>query len=111
MQMKKLISFTEGVLATLHPWFAVIVLVSNWIIKPKMKYYSKRSTSVLFLSGMPIGFLLGYGLFNGEYLQWWWEYKGDLLTILAGSRPIWLLVVLLGLAIWGILRGSKDENG
>ncbi|WP_010479196.1 hypothetical protein [Thermococcus zilligii] len=107
---KEMISFLEGLLSTLHPWFAVIVLVLNWITKPRMKYYSQRPTSVFFLAGMPIGSILGYGLFK-EYLQWWLDYRGDLLTIVAGSRPVWLLIVLLGLAIWGILRGSKDETG
>jgi hypothetical protein len=108
--MKKgAISFLEGLLSALHPWFAVVVLVGNWITKPTMKYYTKRQTSVLFLAGLPVGFILGYELFD-EYIQWWWNYKGDLLTIVAGSRPVWLLTVLLGLGIWGILRGSKDEE-
>ncbi len=110
MKLRKWISFIEGLLATLHPWFAVIVLVFNWVIKPRMKYYSKRPTSVMFLAGMPVGLILGYGIFNTGYLHWWWDYKGDLLTIIAGSRPAWLLTVLLGLAIWRILRGSKDGD-
>ena len=109
MKISEAVSVTEGLLSTLHPWFAVIVLVFNWITRPRMKYYSQRPTSVRFLVGMPVGFMLGYGLFKREYLQWWWNYKGDLLTIVAGSRPVWLLIVLLGLAIWGILRGSKNE--
>ena len=109
MEIREAVSFTEGLLATLYPWFAVVVLVFNWIIKPQMKYYSRRATSIPFLVGMSIGFVLGYGIFNSDYMQWWWNYKGDLLAIVAGSRPVWLLIVLLGLAIWGILRGSKNE--
>ncbi len=59
---------------------------------------------------MPLGFLLGCGVFGWRYYRLWWDYRGDLLTIVAGSRPIWLLAVLGGLAIWGILRGSKNEK-
>ena len=109
--MRKAVFFLEGILATLHPWFAVFVLVGNWILKPSVKYYSQRETSVLFLAGMPFGFLLGYGVFGWRYYRLWLDCRGDLLTIMAGSRPIWLLAVLGGLAIWGILRSSKNERG
>lgn len=68
---KGIISFLEGLLSPLHPWFAVIVLVFNWVTKPRMKYYSQRPTSVLFLAGMPLEFLLGYGIFDRGYQQWW----------------------------------------
>jgi hypothetical protein len=78
----------EGFLAALHPWFAVIVLVLNWIAKPEVKYHIKMQTNVLFLAGLLVGFVLGCGLFD-IYLQWWWNYKGDLLRIVVGSRPVW----------------------
>jgi len=110
MVRAKRVFFVEGFLSVLHPWLAVAVLVLNWIIKPQMKYYSGKPASVQFLAGMPVGFILGYGAFRGEYLQWWLDYKGDLPRIVAGSRPAWVLAVLAGLALWGILRRSKEEN-
>ncbi|WP_099209706.1 hypothetical protein [Thermococcus henrietii] len=103
--------FVEGFLSVLHPWLAVVVLVLNWIIKPQMKYYSEKPASVQFLAGMPVGFVLGYGAFRGEYLQWWLDYRGDLLRIVAGSKPAWVLAVLAGLALWGLTkRRSEDEK-
>ncbi|MDK2983380.1 MAG: hypothetical protein PWP19_858 [Thermococcaceae archaeon] len=110
MRVRALMFLAEGVLATLHPWLAALILIGNWIAKPRMKYYSRRKTSLLFLAGMSVGFMLGYGLFK-EHLQLWWSYKDGLFRTIAGTKnPVWILIILVGLGIWGILRGSRDEG-
>jgi hypothetical protein len=110
MTVRRLMFLVEGLLSALRLWLATLILIGNWVAKPRMKYYSRRKTSLLFLAGMPLGFMLGYGLFR-EHLQLWWNYKDGLFRTVAGTKkPVWIFIILVGLGIWGILRGSKDDE-
>ncbi|WP_456443664.1 hypothetical protein [Thermococcus sp.] len=110
MGWRKIISFIEGLSVTFNPWLAIIAGAIVYITKRENRYYSERRTSVIFVIGAISGILCGFIGFEKEYLQWWNPYSEGILRSLIGIK-LWIPGVMIGLAIWGILRGSKDENG
>ena len=105
----KTISFIEGFFVTFNPWLAIIAGAMASLTKRENRYYSKEETSIAFLIGTLSGFLCGLVGFKKSYLQWWNPYSKGILSSLLGVK-LWIPAVMIGLAIWGILRRSKDED-
>ena len=109
MSIRKVISFIEGFFVTFNPWLAIVAGATVSITKRKNRYYSERETSVMFVIGAISGLLGGLAGFGKDYLQWWSPYSKGILSSLIGIK-LWIPGLMVGLAIWGILKDSKNEK-
>jgi len=109
MKLRKWISLIEGFFVTFNPWLAILSGAMVALTKRENRYYSEKETSIVFIIGALSGFLCGLVGFKRSYLQWWNPYSKGILSSLIGVK-LWIPAVMIGFAIWGIFRGSKDGD-
>ncbi|WP_297475116.1 hypothetical protein [Thermococcus sp.] len=109
MSIREVISFIEEFFVTFNPWLAIVAGATVSITKRNNRYYSERETSVMFVIGAISGLLGGLAGFGKDYLQWWSPYSKGILSSLIGIK-LWIPGLMVGLAIWGILKDSKNEK-
>lgn len=106
MDIRRAVSFIEGFFVTFNSWLAIVAGAMVSLTKRENRYYSKKETSISFVTGALGGLLCGLVGFGKDYLQWWSPYSKGISSSIIGIK-LWIPGLMIGLAIWRIIRKRR----